>query len=608
MAAPKVKSQVEVQVKVGGKALGGDFTFSTVTISNSINRIPTAIVEIPDGKQEKQDFPNSASKDPELIPGKDVEISFSGLGGKEPKTLFKGVLVKHGLKVRNNKSSLVLHAKDKAVKMTVGKKNAYFNKKSDKEIIEALIGAASGTTASMGSKLPKNKHTDFFQYNCTDWDFMLMRAEAIGTLVICKDNTIEVKKPKLESSAKFELTYGVNIVELELEVSGHSQLKSVKASSWDIKEGKVISSSKTDPSPKFPDVPAGKMKAADLAGKFAPPNAFLVHRGALKKELLDQWAEGHLLRSRMARVQGRIKTHGVEVSPGDTIEVKGVGAALSGKIYVSGVRHILIGSVWHTHIQVGLPPHWHYQFHKHGQETSMNFYNSVPGLQPALVTKLEEDPDTLHRIQINLNFWGEEPPCLVWARMAFPNAGSERGFQWLPTVGDEVLVGFMHGDAAFPVILGSMFNSNSAPPVAYSKDNMDSGIYTTAGSKMVFHEEDDKNSMTIESGSGHKVLLDDASDSEKILIQDKNENKIEMTKDGIKITSCKDLDLITTDGKLTLTAGGEMKLDADSNDLKMAGGNIKLEAGQKFSADGSSGADLTSSATVKVKGSQVNIN
>ena len=51
-----------------------------------------------------------------------------------------------------------------------------------------------------------------------------------------------------------------------------------------------------------------------------------------------------------------------------------------------------------------------------------------------------------------------------WVRVMTPDGGSSkdvksnRGFVFIPEVGDQVLLGFRHGDSARPYVMGSLFN------------------------------------------------------------------------------------------------------------------------------------------------------
>ncbi len=82
-----------------------------------------------------------------------------------------------------------------------------------------------------------------------------------------------------------------------------------------------------------------------------------------------------------------------------------------------------------------------------------------------------------------------------------------------------------------------------------------------------------------------------AKDEPSIVISDKNKNKIEMNKDGILIESSKDI-----------------VLKADKGDVKIDGVNMELSATAQLTAEGTSGAEISSSGSTVVKGSIIQIN
>ena len=77
-----------------------------------------------------------------------------------------------------------------------------------------------------------------------------------------------------------------------------------------------------------------------------------------------------------------------------------------------------------------------------------------------------DDPESLSRVQIRLlNFDGiGEQDGPIWARVAVPFAGDNRGAFLVPDVGDEVLINFINGDSRLPVVVGGLWNGSAAPP------------------------------------------------------------------------------------------------------------------------------------------------
>ena len=65
-----------------------------------------------------------------------------------------------------------------------------------------------------------------------------------------------------------------------------------------------------------------------------------------------------------------------------------------------------------------------------------------------------------------------------------PDAGDGYGAVFVPDVGQEVLVGFVDGDPATPVVLGSLYNGSQQPPVVVDPDaNAVRALVTPGGTR-----------------------------------------------------------------------------------------------------------------------------
>lgn len=80
--------------------------------------------------------------------------------------------------------------------------------------------------------------------------------------------------------------------------------------------------------------------------------------------------------------------------------------------------------------------------------------------------------------------YNENSSC--WIRVAYPIAGSGWGTQFIPRIGQEVLVDFIEGDADRPVIIGVLFNGTHSP-VKFSKQVGLPGNKTLSGFKSSEH-------------------------------------------------------------------------------------------------------------------------
>ena len=86
-------------------------------------------------------------------------------------------------------------------------------------------------------------------------------------------------------------------------------------------------------------------------------------------------------------------------------------------------------------------------------------------------------PDKYGRVRVRFP-WDREAKYACWIRVAQPWAGNMWGHQWIPRVGDEVVVTFLEGDPDCPLIVGSVYNANNMPPFSLPDNKTQSGILT----------------------------------------------------------------------------------------------------------------------------------
>ena len=171
---------VAFSIKIDGTAISKIYGIVSIVVNKEINKISSANIIIQDGSASKQDF--EISNEDTFIPGKEIEI-LAGYHSDES-TIFKGIIIKHGIKIRTNGNSmLILDCKDESVKLTIGPKNKYFTDKTDSDVIEEII---SGYNIDADIESTNVTHEGLVQFNCTDWDFILSRLEANGKICINK--------------------------------------------------------------------------------------------------------------------------------------------------------------------------------------------------------------------------------------------------------------------------------------------------------------------------------------------------------------------------------------------------------------------------------------
>lgn len=570
------KSVVTQTVLSGGTAVSEQYHLLSVVINKEVNRIPTATLVYTDGEASKQTFELSGLADFE--PGKEIEIK-AGYRSDE-KTVFKGIVVKHAIKVRKGNSVLVVECKDKAVKMTNACKSKYALETKDSDMFEEIIDTHG---LEKDVKATTVTHKQIVQYNCTDWDFVLCRAEVNGQLCIANDGKLTIAPPDFGGDAALTIQYGATIHELDAEIDARLQYKAVKGSVWNYTDQELSSDTEAED----PGVPeAGNLSADTLADVSGEAEFRLLHSGKLETPELQAWVNAALLKHRLAKIRGKVTTDGTaDVLPGQLIQLQGVGDRFEGKLFVTGVRQEITGGMWFTTFQFGINPEWFTQTYQVQQPLNGGLLPAIQGLHIGIVTQLAEDPDGEDRILVKIPIINNDEDG-IWCRVATLDAGEKRGTFFRPEIEDEVLVGFINNDPRHAVVLG-MLNSSAKPaPITATDDNHEKGYVSRSEMKMIFN--DDVKSFSLETPGGNKLLITE--EDKKIHLEDQNGNKITMNEDGITIDSIKDI---------ILKAAG---------DIKAEGVNVAIKGSAQTKVEGGSGAELSSGGATKVKGSMVNIN
>lgn len=177
-----------------------------------------------------------------------------------------------------------------------------------------------------------------------------------------------------------------------------------------------------------------------------------------------------------------------------------------------------------------------------------------------------DDPQSLERVQVRLYAFdgldGQDVP--LWARVACPFAGNNRGAFLMPDVGDEVLVTFLQGDVRHPVVIGGLWSGhNSSPASLAGEGNKTKVIRSKNGVKITLDDHDGQEKLVIETPGGQKVTLQDGPG--QIEAVDTNGNSVKLDSSGI-----------------TLRASANVKVQAAK--VEVQAGMVTVDAGMsKFS-------------------------
>lgn len=576
---------VGVTVKLDGKPMADDVQLQSVRVLHELNRIPEASFTVLSDSLQIEDFTALDSAD--FAVGTEVEIS-AFYGGYAEQSIFKGIILTNRARLdARNGLRMELICRDKAMRLTEVRSSAPYEKMKDSEVMSRIIGDANLTSDITATSAAA---TTQLRVGATDWDFLRLLADRNGFVLFVEGGKIKAAAPDTSGAAVLSVTYGINIIDLDISLDTHRMIGAAKLSAWTEKDQAIATGeSNTIPAQTFGDTPVSK-----LAKVLGDREVQVSTAGEIASDMLGSMARARTTRAGLAAVRGTVKFQGNgTIKPLDMLQVVATGDRFSGDGFVSSVEHEIGGGTWTTQVRLGLPQDWTSDAQGLGGPAAAGIATPIHGLQIGKVLALAPDEEGMQRIKIKLPMIGD-PGAEVWARFAQPYASKEIGIQFLPEVDDEVLVSFLNADPSAPIVIGSLHNDKAKRPIEATTTNDLKTIVTREKLKMTF--DDAKKIITVETPGGHVLTLDD--DASSFSLKDMNGNSIVMDSGGITVTSDKDI---------TLKATGNVATEA-TMDATVTANNVTCEAQIGFTGKGGATAEVSAGGQTTVEGGIVMIN
>ena len=192
----------------------------------------------------------------------------------------------------------------------------------------------------------------------------------------------------------------------------------------------------------------------------------------------------------------------------------------------------------------------------------------MPLAETQMATVLSNaDPEGKGRVRVRMN-WQTDAMQTSWVRVMTPDGGSSsdvksnRGFVFIPEVGDQVLLGFRHGDPARPYVMGSLFNGTT-------------GRGGLEGNHM----------KSLTTRSGHTIKLNDSLSSLGITIKDIKGNSIHIDSVGDDIIINAKRNITINAGETFTVNAREMEVNIDGDIIEKIGKNKISTIGNKISLE-----------------------
>lgn len=523
-----------------------------------------------------------------------IKVQTADPGG--PKPLMSGEITAVGIELDGQGTFTEVRGYDEAHRLFRGTRVAVYPNMTVSDVVRKVAERAKikvGTVDSV-TGFGGRPDTQLSQDNVSDWEFLSRLAKAVGAQIAVKDGKLDFRLPEPPAAAPqtnakakanpLVLEMHSTLVALRAGITTAGQVPEVQVRAWDFENKQEVVATA------IPNTAGVEVPQADpvaLAKKFnSPPHleAGLPYRThAEAKTAADALAAQ--LGGSCAELTG-VARGNPELKAGTAVALANVGEPFQGRYTLTSTRHLFAEHTGYTT-----------EFTVSGRQ-ERSLYGLVHGtkakplngLVPAIVTNAK-DPLNLGRVQLKFP-WLSADFTSVWARTVQAGAGPNRGTVILPEVGDEVLVGFEHGEFDAPYVLGGLHNGKDKPP-KLTKPPVDGasgeiaarGFVSRKGHKVEFVEDD---GITISSGDGKFVV------------------KLDQKAQQIEITSGKAINVKAQNG-ITVDAGtGALELKGQKVAIK-AMTELKAE-GAQVKVAGQAQTEVTSSGVMTVKGSIVRIN
>ncbi|WKE64486.1 type VI secretion system tip protein TssI/VgrG [Gallaecimonas kandeliae] len=193
-----------------------------------------------------------------------------------------------------------------------------------------------------------------------------------------------------------------------------------------------------------------------------------------------------------------------------------------------------------------------------------------------------------------------------WVRVALPWTGKGFGMQFVPRIGQEVVVTFIDGDPDRPLVTGCVYNGDNALPYSLPGNQTQSGIKTQSSKG---------------GGGFNELRFEDKKDSEEVFLQAQKDLNVNVLNDATATIGHDQTETVQNARTRTVKEGDEtvtlekgnrsvaIQTGSDSLDVKdkrtlSVGGDQSQSTGGNYSHTVSGNFDLTvdGNLTIKVSG------
>jgi phage protein D len=505
--------------------------------------------------------------EPPFFIGDRLEIALGALDANRPEKVFSGEILAYEPEFTSAAATICVRAYDASHRMHRNRRSATYQQMTVGDVVKKVAGENGlpvGEVESGGTVHP------FLQQSMeTDLDFLARLAATENCEVGVSDGKVFLERVGSAQGPVPALDWRRNLHSFKPRMSASQQHGTVKVTSYDPGTKKAITGEATAPA----TISRIAEEIRDIGKRVFGESELLVadrvantpdEAKVIAQSTLDKLAGGSF------EAEGVMHGH-PHMKAGGKIKLENFGR-FDGEHHVTSVTHVYGHGDYRTRFAIsGRNPRTLTDVMRPKNERDW-----TSGLVIGIVTN-NQDPEQLGRIRVKYPALGDDIEG-GWARIALPGAGKEAGMAFVPMVGDEVVVGFEHGDTRRPVVLGALHNSIDKPHAKMAGD--------AAGGSLVVYGRKDAELNT------QKQLVIAAKEHMTIAI-DRGE-----AGPGDLKARASDLIEVKAGTTITIEGTGEVTIKSSAGINVQATGPLKLQGAT---------VDIQASGPVNVKGSLINL-
>ena len=412
------------------------------------------------------------------------------------------------------------------------------------------------------------------QYKESDWEFLNRLSGEYYEWLYYDGQQLNFGKPDVQKDVALFYGRDVHNLQYAMEVA---PIKN-KRFSYNPKQDEMLQSESSGKADGNPDL-AHAIKASNLmySKTFNQPSLIRVDNSSDIKSHVDNEEKAHISDLLKVNASGDNCELGIGTIAEITMSIRQEVAFLTeslGQFLITSITHNLDGTGKYHNTFEGVVSNTERILVK-------NYDKPYPDMQLADVID-NADPQGQGRIKVKFKWACKTNDVTEWLRVITPDAGSSekvsknRGFVFIPEIGDQVAVSFEEGNIARPIVLGSVFHGKSGSGGSASN-----------------------NSKSLTSKSGHTFTMDDAGG---MLMKDKTGLNHVFIDGNNEIT-------VTSDNIVKLQTGNVMLImDKAADKIIIQAKNIEIRAAEDFKVTGDGAPSKNGSMEFETKLSIVSKN